>query len=400
MSGLAPFVSMDPRSHARAGMNRSAAWALWALTGITLLMTYTGLAVLLGAGPTGASGWFVPDGVTLFNAALDDRHVGIATIFEDYAAAAALAVLNAMLVGQHPLLPAIFNILALALVFGACCRWGAGWPALLLLATPYYVVAAPLPSKDIVVLLMVVCAVYRFAGVGKPLRLALPLVICGAMFFVRDGFAAILATAFFAAALQDRLRIRPYVVLGTLLAASAAFWLLFEALLQNSFLYTRAIGVASQSEVLDVDTSSSPAGYFIRLLGNATNLAFRPVFLDASGHLHVLSVAYWISGITLLYALLSCLAALRSGQPRDRHIGMVGLVTLLLMAITPYVQPRYLLPLCLLIPMFSFTSPRRLMSAFVGLVLLSLLASAAYRLADNYPPAAEPTPLLANQLQF
>jgi hypothetical protein len=400
MSSLAPFVRMGPRCQARARMNRSAAWALWLLTGVTLLLTYTGLAILLGGNPAGVSGWFVPDGITLFNAAVDDRRLGIAAIFEDYAAAAALAVLNAVLIGQHPLLPVVFNILALALAFGASCRWGARWPALLLLSTPYYVVAAPLPSKDIVVLLMVVWAVYRFAAVGKPLRVALPLVICGAMFFVRDGFAAILATAFFAATLQDRLRISPYVVLSALLATSAAFWLLFDALLQDSFLYARAIGVASQSEVLDVDTSSSPAGYFIRLLGNATNLAFRPVFLDTAGHLHVLSVAYWISGITLLYALLSCLTGLRSGQPRDRHIGMVGLVTLLLMAITPYVQPRYLLPLCLFIPMFSFTSPMRFLSAFAGLALLSLFASAAYRLADNYPPAAEPTPLLAHQLQL
>jgi hypothetical protein len=399
MSSPGSFVSTGPQCQAPPAVDPSAAWVLWMLTSAALLLTYTGLALLLGDSTTGVSGWFVPDGITLFSAALDDRRADVAAIFEDYPSAAALAALNAVLVNQHPLLPAVVNILTLTLAFGAACRWSMSWPVLLLLATPYYIVATPLPSKDIVVVLMVVWAIYRFAGVGSTLRLALPLAMCGAMFFVRDGFALILATAFLAIALQERLRLAPYAVLGAFLAVSAAFWLLFESLFQDSFLYARAIGVASESEVLDVDTSSSPAGYFIRLLGNATNLAFRPVFLDTSGHLNVLSTAYWISGITLLYTLLSCLAGLNSGQRGDRRIGMVGLVTLMLMAITPYVQPRYLLPLCLTIPMFSFTSPRRFLRVFAGLVLLSLFASASYRMTDTYPPAAEPTPLLAHELQ-
>lgn len=70
------------------------------------------------------------------------------------------------------------------------------------------------------------------------------------------------------------------------------------------------------------------------------------------------------------------------------------MLSLILVSVTPYVQPRYLLPLCFLIPAFSFASIRHLLRSFLWLVPVALAASVAYQLGNNYPPAAEPSTFL------
>ena len=172
------------------------------------------------------------------------------------------------------------------------------------------------------------------------------------------------------------------------------FWIFFEGVFEGSFLYSRAMGVAEMGETLDVDILNTPLGYLIRLLGNATNLAFRPIFLDTSGNLHLLSFFFWISGLTLLYAFICCLRAVRSRNRGDVRIGMVGLMSLLLVSITPYVQPRYLLPITLLIPMFSFASAHHILKIFSIIVPLSLVVSVTYQMAVNYPPPAKAIPFV------
>lgn len=370
-------------------LNTPAAWLVWAIAFAILCLVYLSALFSLGDGGGASSGWFVTDGITLFNAALDDAEVPMSELFAQYDAAAGLAVLNAALVGTHSMLPAVFNFTLLLVVFGSLARYRGGWPVALMLLTPYYLVSLPLPSKDVVVLALFVLAVDWFAS-ERSWRFVIASIIALATFFVRDGFAAILLLSFAFIAVVEHSKVpRPLALMGALLAASV-FWVFFGSVFQESFLYVRAMGVAEQGLTLGAETSALPSGYLMRLLGNATNLAFRPVLFDTEGRIHVLSLSYWVSGITLLYALGCCLGAVRSPHARDHRLGMIGLLSLILVSVTPYVQPRYLLPLCLLVPAFSFASMRHLLRSFLWLVPMALAVSLAYRLGNNYPPAAEP----------
>lgn len=358
---------------------------------------YLVLALLLGNDGPRVSGWFVIDGITLLDSAQIDAQRTVQQIFTEYPAGAALAVINALMVGIHPLVPALLNFGILLLVFGHWTRGRAPWIGVLPWLVPYYVCAFVLPSKDILVaaLFMMVLGTMRREA---PLRLLPVSVLALAMFFVRDGYAVILMASFVMISAAERVGLSPRKLVLLVVAGAAIFWTLFESVLEDSFIYVRAMGVASQSEVLDVGTTSSPTGYLIRLIGNATNLAFRPVFFDVAGAVHLLSVSYWVSGLTLLVALHWCWRGLRSPDVNDRRLGLIGLLSLILVSITPYVQPRYLLPICLLLPRFTFASGPRLRRTYLIAVGISLAMALGYSIAGNYPPPAERIPfdLLSN----
>ncbi len=370
---------------------RSATLTAWVFGCSAVCALYLGLALAIGNEGGALSGWFVPDGITLLTRARDDARIPAAELFADYPASAALAVINAWLVAVHPLLPALFNFVLLILIFGSLARHGAAWPPTLLLLVPYYLAAFPLPSKDILVAGLLLLVVRNFGAVDRA-RLLLPLVITAAMYFVRDGYALILLVSLMLIRATEAWRIPPKLLVLGIAAAASTFWLLFESVLQDSFLYVRAINIAAVSEVLNVESFAQPLDYLVRLFGNATNLAFRPVPLDTGGSLYVLSLCYWVSGVTLLHTLHCCWRALGSPMVRDRRLGLLGLLSLLLVSVMPYVQPRYLLPLCLLIPMFSFSSLAMLRRSLAVIVPLSLAAASLYVYIGNYPPLAEPEP--------
>lgn len=351
----------------------TSAVAILGALGIYLLLVLT-----FGDGSP-ISGWYVSDGITLFNSAQQDKWLPAAELFDWYQASAVLAILQAWLVGFSPFAPALFNAGVLTSVF--CQRW-----PLLLLGTPYYIAAFVLPSKDVPVLALFTLACVQY----DRRRLIIALTLSALTILVRDGFGAIMLAAFLFASTASRLA--PWMriaALGAVTIAASLFWTVADTVLANSFIYARAFAVAQESDYFDMDTSSGPSGYLLRLIGNATNLAFRPVFTDRLGHFNVLSCFYWISGLTLLYALLCCALGVLSRDRRDTKLGLVGLTCLALVAITPYVQPRYLLPLVILIPMFSFTRGHRTAIAFPILAVFSLLASAAYQHMGGYPPPAE-----------
>jgi hypothetical protein len=374
------------------GWTWSARVAAWVFMCISICATYLLLALFFGNQGSPLSGWFVTDGITLLNSAHDDAFTSAAEILFTDRANAGLAVLNNWLVQSHRLLPALFNVALILFIFGSRIRYGAVWPVALLIGAPYYIACFPLPSKDILVAALFVVIADRFAEQG--FRLFLPTAIATAMFFVRDGYALILLASLLAIATAEKARIHPIVLLVVVTVGSSAFWLIFEGVFEDWFLYARATGIAEQSDFAEITSSVGPYSFFFRLMGNATNLAFRPVFLDVEGNLHVVSLFYWVSGVTLLCSFALCARALVSPLGSDRRMGLIGLLSLVLVSITPYVQPRYLLPVCLLLPMFSFTSAAIIARLHVAVALVSLIASAAYAYIGNYPPLAEPPPFV------
>jgi len=366
----------------------SAAIFVWLIAVCALLTVYLLCAEAFTNSGQSISGWFVPDGITLFNQAREDASLTLGGILDSYQASTGLAILNAELVSSSRFLPALFNAGILFVLFGSLVRFGSGWPFLIFLLTPYYLASFLTPSKDILVAVLFIAAIGFFVRSRKP-RLLPALTLAATTVFVRDGFGAILLACFLYAALVERLDIGRARALMVLISGAAFFWALFDTVLEGSFIYTRAIAVAEQGSHYEADTSGRPSGYLVRLFGNATNLAFRPVFTDVSGNAHVLSLFYWISGLTLLYALVCCWRGVVSRNLEDGRIGLIGLSILIMVSITPYVQPRYLLPLCLLIPMFSFTSISGTLRALVGALLLSSAAAVGYLMLNNYPPPAE-----------
>lgn len=368
----------------------STAWVVWLFVCLVVCFTYLSLLYAFDDDGLWLTGWYVPDGITLWDSAVEDSLKQFSEIFRSYRSMWGMAVLDACLVGTHKYLPAVLNFMLLVLIFGSRARYREWSPILIFLLLPYYLVAFPLPSKDIVIAALFVLAVHWYSG-GRTLRLTLSLSVAVLMIFVRDGYGVMLAASFIYIALVERSRVSATSALIFVLVVASLFWVFFETIFEGSFIYERSMGVAEMGETLGSDNLKTPLGYFIRLFGNATNLAFRPIFSDTSGRFHILSFCYWISGLTLLYALACCVRAVLSGTPDDVRLGMLGLMLLLLISVTPYVQPRYLLPVCLLIPMFTFACLRHLMKIFSFIIPVSLAVSIGYQIVGNYPPPAEST---------
>lgn len=380
---LAPQVRRRAR---RRRLTARAARFVWFFFSAMLLGAYLACAAWSTNTRGALTGWFVPDGITLFHQATEDVRYSTAELLQSYEASGALAILNAWLVSNGLFAAAAFNALLIAFLFGSFAQNDSRWPWLLLLLTPYYIASFALPSKDIPVAVLFVLAVRSFV-MG---RVAWPLALSVATIFFRDGFGAMLLFTFGYVGLIERFHIDPRKAMVTLCMCMLFFWSVAESFLEGSFIYARALGVAEQGTFFDGSTANSPAGYVVRLFGNATNLAFRPVFADEGGHLNVLGTFYWLSGLTLIVSITCCARGSVSENATDRRLGLIGMSLLLLISVTPYVQPRYLLPVCLLLPMFSFTSLRLVLRWLLVAVIVSLLASVAYRAADNYPPAASP----------
>lgn len=369
-------------------LSPSAAAFLWSIAACTLFATYLLCAETFTNNGQSLSGWFVPDGITLFDQAREDASLTLGGFIESYQASPGLAILNAALVNTSWFLPALFNAGVLIALFGSLVRFGNAWPILIFLLTPYYLASFLAPSKDILVAALFVAAITYFVREQKS-RVLPALVLAAITFFVRDGFGVILFACLIFATIIEQFNIGRRTALMVLTISAAFFWVVFETILEGSFIYTRSMAVAEHGTYFNADTSSRPSGYLMRLFGNATNLAFRPVLFDVFGNLHILSLFYWISGLTLLYAVFCCWQGVTSTNLRDVRIGVIGLSIFILVSITPYIQPRYLLPLCLLIPMFSFTSIRGTLRALAVVLLLSSAAAVAYAILNNYPPPAE-----------
>jgi hypothetical protein len=63
-----------------------------------------------------------------------------------------------------------------------------------------------------------------------------------------------------------------------------------------------------------------------------------------------------------------------------------------MVSVTPYVQPRYLLPLVVTLPLFSFVDTGYLLERWLIAALVSLAAAVAYGLAGTLPPPPEVQP--------
>ncbi len=347
------------------------------------------LQVLSGNLPfLGVSNWLVPDGQTyheVIDALATDGFQALGVVVpEQFAGVPANPVLFVYYYPFYVLLGTggyfVANQLLVLSSRDACILIG-------FVLTPYFLLSAPLPSKD----LMVVALYIPLLEALINRRWLWGLVLATVLFLVRDG-AGVVAFGSLMAALTAPKRPRYRLFL---LAAGTVVITIFNHLVyeyfSDAFIVSRNLQIAEDEGNFDLGTEGA-SSYLIRLLGNGTNLAFRPVLFDMEGNLPLLSLAYWISGVSEVVCLMYSIRFLMSddSDSRSSDIALLFLSTLLIISLNPLVQPRYQLffVVIMLAHLVKTRPSREIVLAFMLATGMAVSAAAAYVVSGIGLPAA------------
>lgn len=211
-----------------------------------------------------------------------------------------------------------------------------------LIFLPYFIVSAVLPSKDLLVLTLIIP--FAISLIGN--RIFLAAAISLALFFVRDGagmVAMLIVVSYFS---HKHLRLKPGIV--ALLAFFGAFFIngFIPALLGGSFIYERNNSVSELFSNLLINTGGI-LDYPIRVFANVSNLAFRQPIIDSDGNLAIYPLSLYISGITNLTVFIISIQAViqKNISNKIRLISLFFLVSIFAISLSPFVGPRYQLPM-------------------------------------------------------
>lgn len=208
----------------------------------------------------------------------------------------------------------------------------------LLFIFPFYLFSLALPSKDLLLLLLIL-------EWGRSLQRgywvsAIMLIIL--MYFFRDGnmFSSIACTV---AVLLWRIRIPWQGVVLSAIGFCGFMFVYGAPLLMHIPIYASYVGVYKRLSWIE---ASSFQDYLIRLVGNASNIAMRTLFIDDQGGISLLAIVGVVSGIAMLTAF--CLAAWSfvKNDKRDKVVfaSLLLFVAWAVLSVNPLVHPRYLMP--------------------------------------------------------
>lgn len=254
-----------------------------------------------------------------------------------------------------------------------------------LIFLPYFIVSAILPSKDLLVLALLIPLVITLIGNQVFLAMAISL----ALFFIRDG-AGMTAIVIVASYLTYRyLRLRPGTI--ALLAFFVAFFMnsYIPDLLGGSFIYERNHSV-SQIYSNSIINSGGILDYPIRVFGNASNLALRQPIIDIDGNLAIYPLSLYISGITNLTVFILSIqfVSQKNTSNEIRLISLFFLVSIFAISLSPFVGPRYQLPMTVVALSYLLSnefSKKIFYKYFLISLLGSILAIPLYSLSIGYP---------------
>lgn len=342
------------------------------------LIVYTLQVISNNATLVGATHWFIPDGLT-YHGVLDALSIdGLAALGlilpEQFAGVPANPLLFLFYYPFYLSLGVFGYFLANQLLVQMTCRREI---LAAMLLTPYFLLSFALPSKDLMVLALFI----PFLAWIDERRYLAAAMVCAAIFLVRDGAGVTamgcLVTCWLAPR-ANRARLA-CIVLGV--TAIAILNVLVYEYLGDAFIFARNIQIAEDEGNYDLGGQGADT-YLIRLFGNATNLAFRPVFFDSSGDVPMLGIAYWVSGISQAVCTLFAIRILwdRKASGKSSTLAMLYLVSLAIVSINPLVQPRYQLCFTLiLLGHLLVTQPRRrILLTYAACVLASAIAALAY----------------------
>jgi hypothetical protein len=263
-----------------------------------------------------------------------------------------------------------------------------------LIFLPYFIVSAILPSKDLLVLALLIPLVTSLISNQIFLAMAISL----ALFFIRDG-AGIIAMVIVASYLTYRhLRLKP----GTIawLAFLVAFFTnsFMPDLLGGSFIYERNLSV-SQIYSNPIINSGSILDYPIRVFANVSNLSFRQPIFDIDGNLAIYPLSLYISGTSNLAVFILTIKTLSQKNTSNeiRLISLFFLVSIFAISLSPFVGPRYQLPMTVIAVSYLLSnsfSKKIFYKYFLISLLCSMLAILLYSVTIGYPVPSSPGPIL------
>ena len=347
---------------------------------IMLCIVFYLLQVLSNNHMLGLSNWFVGDGMTLSRIMPDasehfpwsglGRRQGIYLLHSlpyRYLGTFGFFVFNAMLVA----------ILA--------WRYGSS----LFLLFPFYLISLPLPSKDLVMLAFVLAWARAIAskswGIGAFLILL--------MYYFRDGDMFISIGCTLAMLLVwSGIQWRPLAVLGV--AIGGFLFVYGKSILGFIPIYG---SYDAQYHSYSGIGCCSLSDYLVRLIGNSSNLALRTEFIDTTGGLSLLAVIGFVSGLSMMAAFCLTVYSFIKGE-KGRDVALASLlliIALAVLSISPFVQPRYLMPYAA--AFFMLTQGRFSVVEWWSAFSVSLLlAGVGIALYSMLPIPVVPHPLIDN----
>ncbi len=340
--------------------------------------------VLSGNHALGLSNWFIGDGITLYKIvhvrSLDYHWWPIGRAQGIYF----IHVYPYMILGGLGFI--IVNIFLVSILFR---RFG----VTIVLLFPFYLISLVLPSKDLVMLALILFWSYCLINALWVRAITLVLI----MYYFRDGdmfisLACTLAIILWWLGISWRL-------LGFLGVVTGSFLFVFgKSILGGIPIYSAYVG--AHSSISWVGAYTFPY-YLVRLVGNASNLALRTVFVDVSGGLSLSAILTYISGVSMLTAFcLAFFSFIRNDfRKRTSFASLLLIIALATLSINPLVQPRYLMPYTVaffVLVRGHYTSQER-WAALGASLMLSVLGMLTYPLL---PVPMPPIPIIVNFALF
>ncbi|MDP1766806.1 MAG: hypothetical protein Q8K83_07905 [Methylotenera sp.] len=338
-----------------------------ALVFVTGLLIFYVLQITLSNQSDVFSNWVVSDGVTLHEAATEFAS-GLISVDELQAGWGAFVFYYpSKWVGV-----AAYFFINLACLLAVGRRLG--FASILLF--PYFIVAMALPSKDILILLVsLIFMIYLING-----RWFIALLIALLSYFIRDGSVFVLVSIFLAYQIMQRNIVSPILLVVIAFIVGTLLFGILNDFFGDTFIVARNLSVYEQN-------SSSLLGYgswfdyYVRVFGNATNLAFRPSLLDENGGISVVAVGYFVSGISIITSLICSVHNITySKSALTVNLAVALLVSLAVISLNPFVQGRYLLPYCVIFLGYLIHSGRLkfVLYIYIFAIMISLIAMIAY----------------------
>lgn len=330
------------------------------------------------------SNWLVPDGLTYYESinALHDGSLG----FDDIQGGQLVHYFYYCFafVGFFGFFFANFLLLvSLGKMLGSC------WMVIGLILFPYYILSLVLPSKDLMVLFLVASIMFVLSEGRRVAAFILILV----SLFVRDGAGLVMFAIFMVRWLFDIIRLRLCLLLVLAMLFFGVISEYLSELIGDFFMFSRNQYLFETLAQDKFEGLSGIAGYFARLFLNGTNLAFRTVFLDIQGGVSFLAVAYFISGLSLLVDLIySVMMILKNQRDEITWLSISFLISLLVISVNPFVQPRYQFPLGFLLTLGIVVKEglRKYLSWLGWAMLVSACGRAVYVVNNiSLPPLSE-----------
>jgi len=347
------------------------------------------------------SGLTVPDSVNLAKTLQElSIHDQLTSFKSGYFA---IAVVYGWLWLIHPSLCFVGNV-ALMLVNISLLRRGmlAGIGApkvaeLGLLANPYLILVMPGPNKEIPLLLL---TLLQAAAVFRPNpNWILAIAYCFPIYLIRDGLGVIMFYIIVVARITYRRgTLMPLIVFVSALLVVLAWQplsILIPPMGRNLSVYSTVFQgqepIGSTVARLGLNPFDYIGGvllYLSRLVYNALTMALVPILFTVEWKIFWIGFAYWIFGLLILSTLIGSFWVWGVGAESNTYsfAAPVIISTWMLISLSLYVQPRYLMPMLPVGFCVLATLPARVRSwIFIGVIGLSLSTILVYSLNGHLP---------------